>query len=64
MCFPYLNRIQDKTLVLKNQVLSLGICKAIKAVLGLVPGLLESVVLDCNGLGGEKLQYLLEGLKF
>ena len=63
LCFPLLNRVVQSTLILKNTVLSEGVCMAIKAVLKLVPNLVEAVVLDCNALNGNSLQLLIEGLQ-
>jgi hypothetical protein len=47
--------VQDKTLVIKNTVLSQGICLAIKSVLGLVPNLIKNIALDSNSLQGDSL---------
>ena len=61
LCFPFLNKIQDYTLVLKNVVLNHGVCGAIKAVLQKIPNLVRHLYLDTNGLTGASTQLLMEG---
>ena len=52
LCFPFLNKIQDYTLVLKNVVLNHGVSGAIKAVMQKIPNLVRHLFLDTNGLTG------------
>ena len=59
LCFPYLNRIQDYSFVLKNISLSRGVCLAIEAVMNKVPDLVHHLCLDNNGLSGPNTQLLL-----
>lgn len=62
LCFPFLNKVQDHTLVLKNLVLSSGTCHAIKSVLQHVPHLIYTLKLASNAMLGPQLALILEGV--
>jgi hypothetical protein len=62
LCFPFLNKIHDHTLVLQNVVLSEGTCHAIKSVLLHVPHLVYNLTLSSNAMAGSQTQLILEGV--
>ena len=62
LCFPFLNKIQDYTLVLSNIVITAGVARAIKSVFKVVPSLLHHLSLDSNSMLPKDLLPILEGL--
>ena len=61
LCFPYLNKVQDSVLVLKDIALSEGICQAIRSVLTHIPTLIHHAVLDHNSMSSTQTSLLLDG---
>lgn len=62
LCFPFLNKVHDHTLVLQNVVLSEGTCHAIKSVFLHVPHLVYNLTLSSNAMAGPQTQLILEGV--
>lgn len=63
MCMPLFAKVRNQSLCIKNTVLNMGVCKAMRGVLQLTPNLLTKIYLDSCSLGDSELALILEGLK-